>query len=50
MRNKHEELEMCVGLQGYSLTGITDTWRDGSYDCSVGMEGYKHFRKDKQGR
>ncbi|GAB0185603.1 hypothetical protein GRJ2_001025600 [Grus japonensis] len=50
MGNKQEELEMCVRLQGYDLIGITETWWDRSYDWSVGMEGYRLFRKDRQGR
>ncbi|GAB0175694.1 hypothetical protein GRJ2_000034600 [Grus japonensis] len=50
MGNKQEELEMCVCLQGYDLIGITETWWDSSYDWSVGMEGYRLFRKDRQGR
>ncbi|PKU44374.1 mitochondrial fission process protein 1 [Limosa lapponica baueri] len=50
MGNKQEELEMCARLQGYGLIGITETWWDGSYDCSVGMEGYSLFRKDRLGR
>ncbi|GAB0178102.1 hypothetical protein GRJ2_000275500 [Grus japonensis] len=50
MGNKQEELEKCVRLQGYDLTGITETWWDSSCDWSVGMEGYRLFRKDRQGR
>jgi len=50
MRNKQEELKMCVCLQGYDLIGITETWWDGCYDWSVGMEGYRLFRKYRQGR
>ncbi|GAB0175856.1 hypothetical protein GRJ2_000050800 [Grus japonensis] len=50
MGNKQEELETCVCLQGYDLIGITETWWDGSYDWSVGMEGYRLFRKDRQDR
>ncbi|GAB0203486.1 hypothetical protein GRJ2_002814200 [Grus japonensis] len=50
MGNKQEELETCVCLQGYDIIGITETWWDGSYDWSVGMEGYRLFRKDRQGR
>ncbi|GAB0208559.1 hypothetical protein GRJ2_003321600 [Grus japonensis] len=50
MGNKQEELETCVCLQGYDLIGITETWWDSSYDWSVGMEGYRLFRKDRQGR
>ncbi|KAM9590815.1 uncharacterized protein ACIBXB_005869 [Morphnus guianensis] len=41
---------MCTCLQGYGLIGITEMWWDGSYDWSVGMEGYRLFRKDRQGR
>ncbi|GAB0193035.1 hypothetical protein GRJ2_001768800 [Grus japonensis] len=41
---------MCTCLQGYDLIGITEMWWDGSYDWSVGMEGYRLFRKDRQGR
>ncbi|GAB0178597.1 hypothetical protein GRJ2_000325000 [Grus japonensis] len=50
MGNKQEELETCVCLQGYDLIGITETSWDSSYDWSVGMEGYRLFRKDRQGR
>ncbi|GAB0210150.1 hypothetical protein GRJ2_003480800 [Grus japonensis] len=50
MGNKQEELEMCVRLQGYDLIGITETWWDSSCDWSVGMEGHRLFRKDRQGR
>ncbi|GAB0179239.1 hypothetical protein GRJ2_000389200 [Grus japonensis] len=50
MGNKQEELEMCVCLQGYDLIGITEMWWDSSNDWSVGMEGYRLFRKDRQGR
>ncbi|GAB0209553.1 hypothetical protein GRJ2_003421000 [Grus japonensis] len=41
---------MCTHLQGCDLIGITERWWDGSYDWSVGMEGYRLFRKDRQGR
>ncbi|GAB0209691.1 hypothetical protein GRJ2_003434800 [Grus japonensis] len=50
MGNKQEELETCARLQGYDVIGITETWWDGSYDWSVGMEGHRLFRKDRQGR
>jgi len=48
--NKQEELETCTCLQGYDLIGITETSWDGFCDWSVGMEGYRLFRKDRQGR
>ncbi|KAK4826209.1 hypothetical protein QYF61_006153 [Mycteria americana] len=35
---------------GCDLIGITETWWDGSYDWSVGMEGYRLFGKDRQRR
>ncbi|GAB0204229.1 cAMP-dependent protein kinase inhibitor alpha [Grus japonensis] len=41
---------MCACLQGYDLVGNMEMWWDGSYDWSVGMEGYRLFRKDRQGR
>ncbi|GAB0175990.1 hypothetical protein GRJ2_000064200 [Grus japonensis] len=41
---------MCTHLKGYDLIGMTETWWDGSYDCSIEMEGYRLFRKDRQGR
>ncbi|GAB0204868.1 mitochondrial enolase superfamily member 1 [Grus japonensis] len=50
MDNKQEALEICTYLQGCNLIGITETRWDGSYDWSVGMEGYRLFRKDRQGR
>ncbi|GAB0203333.1 hypothetical protein GRJ2_002798900 [Grus japonensis] len=50
MGNKQEELETCARLQGYDLIGIMERWWNGSYDWSVGMEGYRLFRKDRQGR
>ena len=50
MGNKQEELETCACLQGCDLIGITETWWGGSEDWSVGMEGYRLFSKDRQGR
>ena len=41
---------MCVQLQGYSLTGITEVCWDGSHDWRVAMEGYRLFRKDRPRR
>ncbi|KAK4816349.1 hypothetical protein QYF61_015663 [Mycteria americana] len=48
--NKHDELEICVQLQGYDLVGIMEAWWDGSHDWSIAMEGYRLFRKDRKGR
>jgi len=38
MGNKQEQLEMCACLQGCDLVVITETWWEGSYDWSVGMQ------------
>jgi len=45
--NEQEDLEVCVLLQGYYLTGITDLWWDSSHDRSGAMDGYRLFRKDR---
>ncbi|PKU39216.1 hypothetical protein llap_10481 [Limosa lapponica baueri] len=50
MGNKQEKLETYACLQSYDLIGITEMWCDGFYDWSVGMEGYRIFRKDRMGR
>ena len=43
-------LQMCARLQGYDPVGIMEMWWDGFYDWRAGMEGYRLFRKDRQGR
>ena len=48
MGNKQEELEAIVQQANYDLVAITETWRD--HDWSAAMDGYKLFRKDRQGR
>jgi len=50
MRNKQEELETCAQVQGYDLIVIMETWWDDFCDWSIGTEGYRLFRKDRQGR
>ena len=35
---------------GNDLVAITETWWDHSHDWSAAMDGYKLFRKDRQGR
>ena len=49
MSNKQEELE-DVQQASYDLVAITETWWDHSHDWSAAMDGYKLFRKDRQGR
>ncbi|CAM5089359.1 unnamed protein product [Eretmochelys imbricata] len=36
--------------RNYDVIGITETWWDNSHDWSTVMDGYKLFRKDRQGR
>jgi len=50
VHQKQEEVEMHAHLQSYNLTGILEMWWDGSYDWSIGMGGYRLFRKHRQGR
>ena len=50
MGNKQEELEAIVQQASYDLVAITETWWDHSHDWSAAMDGYKLFRKDRQGR
>ncbi|PKU28413.1 mitochondrial fission process protein 1 [Limosa lapponica baueri] len=50
MGNRQEELETTVLLQSYDIVAISETWWDESYDWSVAIEGYKLFRRDRQGR
>ncbi|KAK4827211.1 hypothetical protein QYF61_015239 [Mycteria americana] len=45
-----EELEAIVQQNSYDLVAITETWWDDSHDCSAAMDGYKLFRRDRQGR
>jgi len=50
MGNKQEELEATVLLESYDLIAITETWWDESHDWSVAIDGYRLFRRDRQGR
>ena len=50
MGNKQEELEAIVCQAKYDLVAITETWWEHSHDWSAAMDGYKLFRKDRQGR
>ncbi|CAM5165610.1 unnamed protein product, partial [Eretmochelys imbricata] len=44
------ELEVLAQSRNYDVIGITETWWDNSHDWSTVMDGYKLFRKDRQGR
>ena len=50
MGNKQEELEVIVQRTNYDLVAITETWWDHPHDWSAVMDGYKLFRRDRQGR
>ena len=50
MGNKQEELEAIMRQASYDLVAIMETWWDCSHDWSAAMDGYKLFRKDRQGR
>ncbi|PKU48789.1 mitochondrial fission process protein 1 [Limosa lapponica baueri] len=50
MGKKQEELEAIVWHESYDVVAITEMWWDESNDWSAAMEGYKLFRRDRQGR
>ncbi|RMC20427.1 hypothetical protein DUI87_01281 [Hirundo rustica rustica] len=50
MGNKKEELEAMVQQQSYDVVTITETWWDESHSWSTALNGYKLFRRDRQGR
>ncbi|RMC03067.1 hypothetical protein DUI87_20260 [Hirundo rustica rustica] len=50
MGNKQEELEAVVQQQSCDVVAITETWWDESHGWSTALDGYKLFRRDRQGR
>ena len=50
MGNKQEELEAIVWQASYDLVAIMEMWWDHYHDWNAAMDGYKLFRKDRQGR
>ncbi|KAK4825828.1 LOW QUALITY PROTEIN: hypothetical protein QYF61_002951 [Mycteria americana] len=50
MGNKQEELEAIMQLENYDIVAITETWWDDSHNWSAALDGYKLFRRDRQGR
>ena len=50
MSNKQEELEAIVQQENYDIVAIVETWWDDSHNWIVAMDGYKLFRRDRQGR
>ena len=50
MGNKQEELEATMLLESYDVVAITETWWDESHDWSATIDGYRLFRRDRQGK
>ncbi|KAF7243602.1 Protein ROOT HAIR DEFECTIVE 3 [Varanus komodoensis] len=50
MGNKQEELEALLGIGGYDVVGITETWWDERQVWNVNIEGYHLFRKYRKGK
>ncbi|GAB0203241.1 mitochondrial enolase superfamily member 1 [Grus japonensis] len=50
MGNKQEEPEAITHMENYDIVAITETWWDDSHNWSAAMDGYKLFRRDRQGR
>jgi len=49
MGNKQEELEATTLLESYNLFAVTETWWDESHDWTAAIDGYRLFRRDRQG-
>ncbi|PKU42582.1 adaptin ear-binding coat-associated protein 1 [Limosa lapponica baueri] len=50
MGNKQDELEAIVQQDSCDIVAITETWWDDGHDWNAAMDGYKLFRRDRQGR
>ena len=50
MGNKQEEIVILVELENCDLIAITEIWWGESYNWKSTIEGYKHFRKYRQGK
>ncbi|RMC14066.1 hypothetical protein DUI87_09153 [Hirundo rustica rustica] len=50
MGNKQEEMEAMVQQQSCDVVAVTETWWDDSNSWSTALNGYKLFRRDRQGR
>ncbi|PKU44744.1 rna-directed dna polymerase from mobile element jockey-like [Limosa lapponica baueri] len=50
MGSKQDELEAIVQQDSYDVVTITETWWDHGHDWNAAMDGYKLFRRDRQGR
>lgn len=50
MTNKEMQFTKNISFSLFLNIGIVEVWWDGSYSWSVGMEGYRFFRKCRPGR
>ena len=50
MGNKQEKLEATAQQKICDIVTITETWWDDLHDWSAARDGYKLFRRDRQGR
>ena len=50
MGNKQVELEAIVQQANYDLVAIMEMWWDCFHDWSAAVDGYKLFKRDRQGR
>ena len=50
MGNKQEELETVAQLEKYDQIAIMETWWDKSHDWNTIIEGFRLFKRDRQGR
>ncbi|KAK4820971.1 hypothetical protein QYF61_009437 [Mycteria americana] len=50
MGKNQEELEATVQQENYDIVAIMEMWWDDSHNWSAAMDGYKLFRRDRQGR
>ncbi|GAB0179484.1 hypothetical protein GRJ2_000413700 [Grus japonensis] len=48
--NKREELKATMQLESYDLIAVVEVWSDKLHDWSTAINGYKLFRRDRQGR
>jgi len=50
MGNNQVELEAIVQQANYDLVAIMEMWWDCFHDWSAAVDGYKLFKRDRQGR
>jgi len=49
MGNKQEELEAVAQQENYDIVAIMETWWDDLHNWIAAIDGYKLFRRNKQG-